>query len=64
MNQDRRIIPVVPEQYCEYCDSALLEGCNEYGSIFEEDGSVEHACPNNPNQFGKRDNLDQSGRIE
>jgi hypothetical protein len=44
---------VDPEEECEYCDKSLLEGCNEYGSIFKDDG-LEYPCPNNDNQFPPR----------
>ena len=58
------ITPTTPEQECEYCGLPLLEGCNEFGSMFEEEGSSEYACPNNPNQFPRRDNLDQRSRTD
>ena len=54
MGEGKTPKPVTPEEICEYCGSPLLEGCNEYGSFHEGEGSWEYPCPNNPNQFPKR----------
>ncbi|NQU60331.1 MAG: hypothetical protein HQ512_04310 [Rhodospirillales bacterium] len=53
--------PVEPEQECEYCNKPLIEGCNEFGSIFDRESDMEHPCPNNENQFPPRKISDQAG---
>ncbi len=63
MTQNINTQPKAPEEECDYCGSSLLEGCNEFGSMFEENDGTEYPCPNNPNQFPKRVNLDQKNRL-
>ncbi len=45
---------VEPPQECDYCAKALVEGCNEFGSIRKDDEGLEYPCPNNDNQFPPR----------
>jgi hypothetical protein len=46
--------PVEPPQECDYCARRLLEGCNEFGSIFRNEEGLEYPCPHNDNQFPPR----------